>query len=74
MATTIYVLSDKNFKINNFYKVGTHTGTISMLKSRYSTYLSDLEIHYFIPASNARDIENKFKTFYNYNRVINASQ
>ena len=67
----VYVLSDRSN--TGKYKVGSHTGTLSKLKSRYITAIPDLEIHYFVETSNAKYIEDRFKEIHRSDRFTNSN-
>lgn len=68
--SAIYILSDERHPEDG-YKVGSHTGTINKLKSRYMTTLPKVIIHYFIKCDNAKSVECTFKLMYRNRRVVN---
>lgn len=72
MSEVIYVLSGLSLS-EETYKVGSHTGTIQRLKSRYITAIPKLKIHCFIYTNNAVSIENEFKWLNHNFRVINSN-
>jgi hypothetical protein len=69
--TSIYILSDSTNLVR--YKVGSHTGDLSKLKSRYITAIPTLLIHYFIETFDAVSIENKFKQKHVNERIQNSN-
>jgi hypothetical protein len=69
--TSIYILSDSE-KLNR-YKVGSHTGTLEKLKSRYITAIPTLVVNYLIETPNAKDVETKFKQIYVNERIKNSN-
>jgi hypothetical protein len=72
MKNIIYILSDES-SLEEKYKVGSHSGSLSKLKSRYITPIPKLKIHYFIKHNNARSVETIFKQLYINQRVINSN-
>lgn len=72
MSTAIYVLSDPT-RVPVTYKVGSHTGSLQKLKSRYITAIPDLMIHYFIVTPHAKAIEDAFKRQCLQNRLLNVN-
>jgi len=69
--TAIYIISTKSRAKKKYYKVGSHTGTIKKLKSRYSTPLINEKVYYFHPHSKAKDIEKQFKKKLFDSRIVN---
>jgi DNA-binding protein Fis len=67
----IYILSDSTNP--GRYKVGSHTGTLEKLKSRYITAIPTLVINYFIETPDAKSIEDKFKQTHINERLKNAN-
>ena len=70
---TIYVLTDPINESLSRYKVGSHKGTLSELRSRYITPIPNLIIRYFIQIDNAKEIESYFKLAYENRRIINSN-
>jgi hypothetical protein len=70
--SVIYVLSDSE-NINR-YKVGSHTGKLEKLKSRYITAIPTLVVNYFIETPDAKQIENIFKQIHINRRIKNANE
>lgn len=68
--TSIYILSD-SINIGR-YKVGSHTGTLNKLKSRYITSIPSLVVNYFIETDNAKTIETQFKQKHINERILNS--
>ena len=58
MTTAIYVLSDPLNESIGRYKIGSHTGTINKLISRYITPIPELKIHYFAQTTLALNTEH----------------
>lgn len=52
------------------YKVGIHTGDLSKLKSRYSTYIPNVKVHYFIEGISAKIIEQEFFKDHEKKRIV----
>lgn len=69
--SAIYVLSD--LTNTERYKVGSHTGTLDKLKSRYITAIPTLVIDYFAETLHAKYIEDKFKKLYKTKRIKNTN-
>ena len=69
----IYVLTDPVNESLSRYKVGSHKGTLSELRSRYITPIPNLIIRYFIQIDNAKQIESYFKLTYENRRIINSN-
>lgn len=68
----LYILSDPNSK-TECYKVGSHTGSLKKLISRYQTSIPKVKINYFVETNKAADIENKFKQLHIDSRIHNRS-
>ena len=73
MTTAIYMLSDEAGKFSDRYKIGSHTGDVNKLKSRYITGTPNVKIHYFIEAINAKEIEKQFKEEFYHIRINNSN-
>ena len=73
MTTAVYVLSEPSNGNPNRYKIGSHTGELNKLISRYITSLPDLVVHYFIELNNAKEIERIFKTNFENKRINNRN-
>ena len=69
--SAIYVLSDSANP--GRFKVGSHTGKLEKLKSRYITAIPTLIIHYFIETPDAIKAENKFKQMHIKERIKNTN-
>lgn len=65
--TAIYILSDG--QSNQRFKLGSHTGTLEKLKSRYITAIPSLIVHYFIETPDAYQVEKRFKQIHIKERV-----
>ena len=69
----IYVLSDPLNESVGRYKVGSHTGSLQKLISRYITPMPELKIHCFVETPMALDIEAMFKIMFPERRVVNIN-
>lgn len=49
--------------------MGIHRGTLNLLKSRYSTYIPDVKVHYFFENVDARAVETAFLKNHEKDRV-----
>lgn len=73
ITTTVYVISDPLNESVDRYKIGSHTGTINKLVSRYITSLPELKIYYFEKTPLPLDIEAYFKRTSGPKRIININ-
>lgn len=73
ISTGIYVLSDPLNEAASRYKIGSHTGTINKLISRYITPIPELKIYYFVKTLLALDIETYFKKTFADKRIVNIN-
>ena len=69
---TIYVLSDPFSSIEK-YKVGSFSGSLDQLITRYVTALPQVKIHYFIYHEKALEVETQFKSLYENYRICNRN-
>jgi hypothetical protein len=74
MSYAIYVLTDLDREPLNKYKIGSHKGHISKLRSRYITSMPNLTICYFMETNNAKNVENEFKSSHIQERIYNDQQ
>lgn len=68
----LYLLTSATHEKSNQYKVGIHTGSLNKLKSRYKTYLIDVNVLRFVKCDNFRDHERNVHTSLSKFRLNNT--